>query len=79
LRCRPLLVTLACAAVGKLGEEGARRAKHVLERNTTLTELGLACEGVVFVWGGMVWGSGIYRRRVVFWCEMQRSLFSQTV
>ena len=47
LCCRPLLVTLACATGGKLGDEGARRAKHVLERNTTLTALGFACEGVI--------------------------------
>ncbi len=47
LWCRPLLVTLACADGCKLGDEGARRAKHVLERNTTLTELSLACEGVI--------------------------------
>jgi hypothetical protein len=49
LCCRPLLVTLACATGCELGDEGARRAQHVLERNTTLTELDLACKGFVFV------------------------------
>ena len=46
--CRPLLVTLACATGCKLGDEGARKAKHVLERNTTLTQLDLYREGVIF-------------------------------
>jgi hypothetical protein len=48
-----LLVTPACAG-NKLGAEGGRRAKSLLERNTTLTSLTLPSERVACVVGGRV-------------------------
>jgi hypothetical protein len=61
-----LLVTLACATVCKLGNEGALRAKYVLERNTTLTEFKLFCEGVIFGVGGEGMGFGSRSRARCF-------------
>ncbi len=62
LCCRGLLVTLACA-IGYmgcyLGNEGCLKVKSVLERNTTLTDLDLSGERVVFCGeGGRGWGKG---------------------
>ena len=64
--CRPLLVTLACATGCKLGDEGARRAKHVLERNTTLTGLNLGSKGVIFGVGREGMGVGSRSRARCF-------------
>jgi hypothetical protein len=50
---KALLVTPACAG-SKLGAEGGRRAKSLLERNTALKSLGLICERVACVEGGRV-------------------------
>ena len=77
--CRPLLVTLARATDCKLGDEGARRAKHVLERNTTLTELDLTCEGVIFGVGREGMGVGSRSRARCFLVRDAALTVSQTV
>jgi len=58
--CRGLLVTLACATGGGLDDEGCLKVKSVLERNTTLTDLDLKGERVVFCGEGGrgCWGAG---------------------
>jgi len=57
--CRGLLVTLVCATGCELDDEGCLKVKSVLERNTTLTDLDLSRERVVFCGeGGRGWGKG---------------------
>jgi len=59
LCCRGLLVTLACAIDLNLDKGGGRKVQNFLQRNTTLTDLDLPRERVVFCGeGGRGWGKG---------------------
>ena len=60
-----LRVTLVCAGC-KLGAEGGRRVKSLLERNTTLTKLDLSCKWVIFGLGREGMGVGSRSRARCF-------------